>query len=224
MHRRGVMMAAATASAPPAFSYDDIPSQLLRINSLEGSLTGSGGVLTGVTDVSGAGETVTVTGSPVYTAADAGLNGAPSFTPGVGATVIATGINRASVAFVACVVYRASTVGSLYAWDGDDAAGRHYLYLSNILSTHRGTFAAPLAQPVGRKRLIVPFDGSTPTTLNGTSIGTMSVNNATGSGLIIGERYTDADGMSPAFYMACSSVPSAPLLTSLEAKLLEDFG
>ena len=41
-------------------------SQLLRINSLEGSLGFSGSVLTSVTDVSTVGGTVNVTGSPVY--------------------------------------------------------------------------------------------------------------------------------------------------------------
>lgn len=33
-----------------------------------------------------------------------------------------------------------------------------------------------------------------------------------------------ADELTHAFYMACSAVPSAPLLAALKAKLIEDFG
>ena len=215
------IIASAGASAPPAFSYDDIPDQLLRINSLEGSLAFSGAVLTGVTDVSGAGETVTVTGSPVYTASDAGLNGAPSFTAVATTSSIIANVNRANVAFVALVMYAG---GSLYGWDGTSSVGRHYAAFSppNLI-THRGTLAASTATE--QKRLIVPFDGSTGTTMNGTSLGTQLANNATGIGMTLGARYTLGNtGSRIAFFMACSSVPSTEQLAALEAKLIEDFG
>ena len=223
---RRAMMAAATASGPPAFSYDDIPSQLLRINSLEGSLTGSGGVLTGVTDVSGAGETVTVTGSPVYTAADANLNGAPSFRPASGALVTTPNIVRSSVKFLAVAAY--SDVTSLfYFWDQSDTAhGMRVYRLNGTIAGAFGSLAAAGEPVAGRKRLIANFD----TTgrylyLNGTNLGTPGALAPTGTnGIVWGSANDGTLAMTTAFVMACSAPPSAPLLASLEAKLLADFG
>ena len=222
MHRRGVMRLAAGASAPPAFSYGDIPDQLLRINSLEGSLAFSGAVLTGVTDVSGAGETVTVTGSPVYTAASANLNGAPSFTA---PRILAPNINRASVRFVAHVVY--VNTASSYLFDSPAGGVRLYALrtAAGFLQSSTGTFSISGGGSSGRKRVLAAMDGVTPSTWNGVSYGTHTLNGTSGTGMTISARLNDVEACAEtAFWLACSSVPSAPLLAALEAKLLADFG
>jgi hypothetical protein len=215
------------AAAPAAFTYDDIPDQLLRINSLEGSLAFSGAVLTGVTDVSGAGETVTVTGSPVYTASDAGLNGAPSFTIAASSSVIAPNVNRASIRFWATVFYRPATT-AYYAIDADEASTRYYVFLgaSANVATSSKTFTGVGSEPVaGRKRLLFPNDNATNCTWNGTSLGTQPVGSASGNGITFGAENTGGSrGLRTAFSMLCSSVPSAPLLAAIEAKLITDFG
>lgn len=208
------------------FAYSDIPNQLLRINSLEGSLAFSGAVLTGVTDVSPVAGTVNVTGSPVYTATDSGLNNAPSFTPVIAtANIVTPNVDRSQVRFIACVVYRPSG-GVHYFFDGDDASGRIYAITSGAnLVTNTKTFAIPEGSSVGRKRLLFPVDGVTACLWNGSSLGTWPVGSPTGSGLSIGTN--NVNNQQPtrvAFFMLCSSVPSAPLLAALEAKLLTDFG
>lgn len=216
-----------SAGGAPAFSYDDIPSQLLRINSLEGSLAFSGSVLTGVTDVSPVAGTVTVTGSPVYTAVDAGLNGAPSFTIAASSSVVAPNINRASIRFWATVFYRPAT-SAYYVIDADEASGRYYTFLgaSATVVTSSTVFGGVGSEPVaGRKRLIWPNDGSTACTWNSASLGSQPVGSASGSGITFGaENNGGGRGLRTAFSMLCSAVPSAPLLASLEAKLLADFG
>ena len=225
--RRGVVRFIPEASEAGAsgFAYSDIPNQLLRFNSLEGSLAFSGAVLTGVTDVSPAGETVTVTGSPVYTASDAGLNGAPSFTA---PRVEAPNITRASIKFVAAVV-RMST-GQEYIMDGLTSSDRLWMIRTtggDLQVAPSGSFALGGGEPTtGRKRVLAAMDGSGGTTWNGgASIGTFPNNVVASTGIVVGAR---SNGATPAaacsFYMACSSVPSAPLLAALEAKLLTDFG
>lgn len=227
------LIAQAGASAP--FSYADIPNQLLRINSLEGSLAFSGAVLTGVTDVSGAGQTVTVTGSPVYTAADAGLNGAPSFTIVSASSVIAPNINRANIRFIAAVVYRASAAVAQYICDGDDAAGRFFVIMqpSGVIQVSTlATLTIPTGEAsVGRKLWISPNNAATQVRWNpgagspSQNIGTQPVGTATGNGLALASSYTVTGiGARMPFFMPCSAVPSAPLLAALEAKLITDFG
>jgi len=217
------------------FAYSDIPNQLLRINSLEGSLAHSGAVLTGVTDVSAVGGTVTVTGSPTYTATDAGLNNAPSFTIVAASSVIAPNVNRASIRFVAAVVYRSSAAVAQFLFDGDDASNRFFaiMHPNGVIQV---STAATLTKPtgeasVGRKIYVAPNDNATQVRWNPSaggawqSIGTQPVGSASGLGLSLAASYIGASlGARPAFFMACSSVPSAPLLASLEAKLITDFG
>ena len=218
----------APTSGPPAFSYADIPNQLLRINSLEGSLAFSGGTLTGVTDVSGAGQTVTVTGSPVYTAADAGLNGAPSFSWAAASSVIAPNVNRASIRFLVTVFYRVTT-GSTAVCDGTSASGRYFTFFNpdgNIQCSYGSYLAAATGEPtVGRKRCLFPNDGVTVGKLNTTTLSALPVGSASGTGLTIGSNYVaSVGGARLAFFMPLSAVPSAPLLAALEAKLITDFG
>lgn len=218
---------ARAGGGPPPFSYDDIPNQLLRINSLEGSLAFSGAVLTGVTDVSPVGGTVNVTGSPTYTATDSGLNGAPSFTIVAASSVIAPNINRASIRFLACVMYRPGT-GAYFAVDGDELAGRFFVALfpaSSTVQTSASAFAVGGEPSAGRKRMLFPNDNATACLWNGVSLGTQPVGSASGNGLTFGASYLAASlGARVAFFMACSSVPSAPQITALEAKLITDFG
>lgn len=219
------IMACAQASGPPPFSYDDIPNQLLRINSLEGSLAFSGAVLTGVTDVSPAGETVTVTGSPTYTAANANLNNAPSFTSTLSSSIKALNVNRASIRFCATVIHRPSA-GNQLVIDGTSASNRYFINLaaSNALEHSSGTIAG-LAPGSGRYRLLVPNDNATAVKVNGSNSSNLPVGSSSGSGVTLGARYDGTiTGAQIAFQMLCSAVPSAPLLTSLEAKLLADFG
>jgi len=217
------------------FAYSDIPNQLLRINSLEGSLAFSGAVLTGVTDVSPVGGTVTVTGSPVYTAVDAGLNNAPSFTIVAASSVIAPNVNRASIRYIAAVFYRPSVGTFHYIADGDDASGRILQIMhtgGNIQVWTGATLTVPTGEPTaGRKIWLAPNDNSTQVRWSPAAgsamqgIGTQPVGAATGSGVTIGQAYSAAGyGARFAFFMACSAVPSAPLLASLEAKLITDFG
>lgn len=222
----------AAAGGAPAFSYDDIPSQLLRINSLEGSLAFSGSVLTGVTDVSTVGGTVNVTGSPVYTAVDSGLNGAPSFTaPGV----VAPNVDRAAIRFTVAVCYRTVIASAQYIMDGTSDTGRFFCILHAHGGLQLSTGAAlsiPTGEPVvGRKIFIAPNDGAAQTRWSRSagssyeSLGPQHIGAASGSGLLIGTTYAGGYGsMRFAFFMACSAAPSAPLLTALEAKLLTDFG
>ncbi len=218
------------------FSYDDIPNQLLRINSLEGSLAHSGAVLTGVTDVSPVGGTVTVTGSPTYTATDAGLNNAPSFTIVAASSVIAPNVNRASIRFVAAVVYRSSAAVAQYLFDGDDATNRFFaiMHANGVIQVSTlATLTIPTGEAsVGRKLWISPNDAATQVRWNpgagspSQNIGTQPVGTATGNGLALASSYLVSNGIGArmSFFMACSAVPSAPLLAALEAKLITDFG
>ncbi len=226
---------ARAGGGPPPFSYDDIPNQLLRINSLEGSLAFSGAVLTGVTDVSPVGGTVNVTGSPTYTATDSGLNNAPSFTIVASSSVIAPNVNRASIRYIAAVFYRPSVGTFHYIADGDDASGRILQIMhtgGNLQVWTLGTLSTPTGEPTaGRKIWLAPNDNATQVRWSPAAgsavqnIGTQPVGSATGSGVTIGQSQSGTGyGARFAFFMACSAVPSAPLLASLEAKLITDFG
>ena len=188
------------AAAPAAFTYDDIPDQLLRINSLEGSLAFSGSTLTGVTDVSPVGGTVTVTGSPVYTAANANLNGAASFT---GPSVTAPNVDIASIRFVASVLYMPDA-GTRYIMDGDDVAARLYVNRNAIgsIQTALGTISVAGEASAGRKRHLLALDGTTPSTLNGTNYGTHGLSSLTGLGIAIGQQHAGSNPSSVAFFMA----------------------
>ena len=226
---------ARAGGGPPPFSYADIPNQLLRINSLEGSLAFSGAVLTGVTDVSPVGGTVNVTGSPTYTATDSGLNNAPSFTIVASSSVIAPNVNRASIRYIAAVFYRPSVGTFHYIADGDDASGRILQIMhtgGNLQVWTLGTLSTPTGEPTaGRKIWLAPNDNATQVRWSPAAgsamqdIGTQPVGSASGNGvkLVQGQSGTGF-GARLAFFMACSAVPSAPLLASLEAKLITDFG
>lgn len=222
------------AGATP-FSYDDIPNQLLRINSLEGSLAFSGAVLTGVTDVSPVGGTVTVTGSPTYTAVDAGLNGAPSFTIASASSVIAPNINRASIRFIAAVVYRTSTAAAQYIVDGDEASNRFFVIMQpsgGIQVSTLATLTVPTGEPsLGRKLWISPNDNATQVRWNpgvglpSQNIGTQPVGSASGNGISLAASYLITGfGARMPFFMACSSVPDVAARAALETKLITDFG
>lgn len=211
------------------FSYDDIPNQLLRINSLEGSLAFSGAVLTGVTDVSAVGGTVTVTGSPVYTATDAGLNGAPSFTNITASSVVAPNVNRASIRFLAAVFFRTSTAASAALCDGTVISNRYYTFFNadgNVQNSYGSYLAAATLEPtIGRKRCLFPNNASTVGKLNAITLSALPVGSASGNGLTLGSSFLGGAGNSRlAFFMPLSAAPSAPLLASLEAKLITDFG
>jgi len=206
------------------FAYSDIPNQLLRINSLEGSLAFSGAVLTGVTDVSPVAGTVNVTGSPVYTASNAQLNGAPSVHVNPGSSVIAPNVNRADAVFFAVVVGWAGGT-TMTMFDGQSvAAGRVTASLrTDGIFTHRGLLST--VPPTGRNRMLMSADGSTATLLNGSVVGTLTAGVGSGLGLRLLSNYSGgATGIKLTFFMACSAVPSAPLLAALEAKLITDFG
>jgi len=216
------IMRSAGGAAP--FAYSDIPNQLLRINSLEGSLVFSGAVLTGVTDVSPVAGTVNVTGSPVYTASDAGLNGVPSFTASSGNYVTSPNLVRNDVVFVAMVAYRIDT-GVSYLWRQSDGGSPHRGFFSNSNTMAAGvnTTLVVAGEPLaGRKRVLAGMPGSV--MVNGVTIGAAVSITAPGNGIVWGSNSIGLVPMRPAFVMACSSVPSAPLLAALEAKLITDFG
>jgi hypothetical protein len=219
------------ALTPPAprLDYDDVGAQLIRINSLEGSLAFSGGTLTGVTDMSPAGETITVEGAPDYTAVDVGLNGAPSFSWAAASSVVAPNVDRASIRFVATVFYRVTT-GSTAVCDGTVAGGRYFTFFNpdgNIQSSYGSYLAAATLEPtVGRKRCLFPNDNATVGKLNDITLSALPVGSASGNGLTLASNYiASAGGARMAFYMACSAVPSAPILRcAFEIQLIADFG
>lgn len=213
--------------AGSGFTYASVPSQLLRINSLEGSLGFSGSVLTSVTDVSAVGGTVNVTGSPVYTASDAGLNGAPSFTPvAFTSSIIAPNVNRALVKYVAAVIYR-STTGSHYFCDGTTASGRWIgALVAGDAYTSGLTPTAVAGEPTtGRKRILIAADGgAVKSRVNAVEIGPVMASAATGNGLSLAQNYIGGSPSTMAFFMACSAVPDSTTRAALEAKLITDFG
>lgn len=217
----GVNMA---AGAGGAFGFDDIPSQILRVDHT--SFAGAGGILTGLTDASGAGETVAISGSPTYTAADANVNGQPSFIDAGGSSVIAPNVNRASIAFVAAVVHMAST-GSHYVFDADESSGRTYLYRSGggfALTNMGNRWMSPEEPVVGRKRVLLPFDGATDLRWNGVNYGTIPANTGSGTGVRLGAIYSGSYQSTLSFLMLCSAVPSSDLRAALDAALLARFG
>lgn len=222
-----VSRAIVMASGPAPFAYSDVPGQLLRLNSREGSLGFSGSVLTSVTDVSGAGAAFSLTGSPVYNPAHSGLNGAPSFAVGATSRVKCTSINRANIRFVAAVLYKPTTWHH-YLWDGSLAGpSAHHMYLlsSNVVGSHTASGALAGSAAVGRKRILAAFDGATPTTLNGATSITSGIGLASGNGLLFGQAVDDTfHGVEIAFWMGCGAVPSAPIRAALETKLITDFG
>lgn len=226
MHSGILGAAGAGAAPPPAFAYGDIPGQLCRINSLEGSLVSSGSTLTGVTDVSGAGATINVSGSPTYTASDAALGGAPSFTPSPGALITAPGVDVDDIAFLAAVVYMAaSTCYLLSSTDGVRASWRQQN--NGRLNGPSGFAVVDGGSGVaGRKRALLPYDGSADLMWNGAPFTFSAPGSWSGTpvGTVIGSTTAGAFAPRVAFWMPCSAVPSAPLLAALEAELLEDFG
>ena len=226
INRRRVIMAAASGGGA-AFAYDDIPDQLFRISSSEGSLVNSGAVLTEVVDASAAGEAISVSGTPVYTASDSNLNGQPSFAP---PGVSVPGINGGNIAFVALVVYLDST-GNRWLFDGDSSGNQCYVLrqaTTGDLTSNFGATAASAESPatVGRKRGLLPLDGSTSLLWNAGTGGVIDENTLSiTDGFKVGCRYNDGNSCANvAFFMACSSVPSAPLIAALEAKLAVDYG
>lgn len=216
---RGIhgMIAAAGASS---FSYTDIPDQLIRINSLEGSLSFSGGVLTGVTDVSGQGETVTVASSPAYTAANAALNNAPSWTGGL---VVAPNVVIPNIAFLACVVHMFTGTTQLIL-DGDDATDRLTIFRSatGVLSSTGSAGIATGDTTYAGKYALLPYDGATLVNWNGAVGGTLT-NAVGGTGLTFASNYLGSGDTGAAFYLLSSSVPSAGLRAALTAQLIADF-
>lgn len=220
MHEHGIMMA---SQSQPRFSWDDVPDQLVRINSLEGSLVGSGGVLTGALDMSGAGQTVTITGSPVYTASDSALNGAPSFSAITAGGVDVLGLVNSQIKFLVWVVYR---TGDQWVCDSVSGAGtRPYAVLGGTQLQVPGGDISGIGTGNARFRCLMPYDGTTATLLNGAAAGTRSAQTFSGTGLRLGRYYGGSGpGARTAFFMACSSVPGALVRTELETLLAAGFG
>lgn len=206
----------------PRFSWDDVPNQLLRINSREGSLVGSGGVLTSALDVSAAAQPITITGSPGYTASDSALGGAPSFNAITGGGVDVLGINRSLIKFLVWVVYR---IGDCWVCDGTTGSGRPYAVLGGATLQIPGGDISGIGTGNARFRCLMPFDGTTPTLLNGASSGTRSSQTFSGTGLRLGRHNGGGGpGARTSFFMACSSPPDAQTRTEIETKLVEEFG
>lgn len=220
------IIASAGASAPAPFAYDDVAAQLVRINSLEGSLGFSGGTLTSVTDASAAAATLTVSGSPTYTATDSALNNAPSFTPVASGIITATGVNLADVAFIAAVVYMPAASAFLLSGTG----GTRTLFRNGSNGRWQGggvTFVVVEGASIaGRKRTLTATDGTNPVVWNGADVGPFgaAVSWSGTAGTIIGSSNTGSSPSRVAFFMACSAVPDSTTRASLEAKLLADFG
>ena len=219
MLERGIMMA---SQGSPRFSWDDVPDQLVRINSREGSLVGSGGVLTSAFDVSAAAQPITITGSPGYTASDSALNGAPSFNAITGGGVDVLGIDRSLIKFLVWVVYR---TGDRWVCDGTTGSGRPYAYLGGTQLQVPGGDISGIGTGNTRFRCLMPFDGTTATLLNGSAAGTRSSQTFSGTGLRLGRHNGGSGpGARTSFFMACSTVPPALMRTDMETKLVEEFG
>jgi len=219
---RAIMMAAASGAAP--WTPASIPSQLLRIDAAAG-FTLSGTNITAIADQSAAAQTITITGTPQYTASDANLNSQPSFAPSGSSKIVAPNVNRANIAFAAYVTYISALS---YVFDGDEFTGRQYNYISTggggTLVTRDGSILISGVGATGKKRLLVPMDGSTATKYNGTDYGTLPANTGSGTGVTVGTSHIPANPCTLAFFMLCSAVPSSGDRASLEAYLLARFG
>ena len=229
---RGLLGASGGGGGP--FAWSSIPNQVIRINSTEGSLAFSGGTLTGVTDVSAAAETVTVGGTPTYTAANASLNGQPSFkitSFSSSHKVEAPNIVRADIKFVAAV-FQPWSATNRTIFDANAAdADRHYLAYSStdaITGTHMTNTVAGIAG-FSRVRMLAPFT-ALPRALkvNGVDYtgGTGSdPSGSAGTGIVIGDNYSHGGYHSDiAFFMALSAQPSGADLAAIEAQLIVEFG
>lgn len=219
------MVGAASGGAPAPFSYDDIPSQLLRIDAAQGFIL-SGTDVVAIADQSSAAETITITGTPQYTASNANLNGEPSFSLGSGSIVTTPGIVRADIKFFAMVSYSGVT-SLVYFWDQSDTAhGMRVYRLSGNIGGAFGSFAAAGEPVVGRKRVVANFD----TTgryfyYNGTNLGTPGALAPTGTnGVTWGSANDGTSFVELAFIMACSAPPSSGDRASLEDYLTTRFG
>ena len=205
MHRRGVMRLAAGASAPPApWTPYDLPNRTLHLDASAG-VAESGGVLTAWADQSPAAQTITITGSPTYTASDVGLNGEPSITLVSGARIQALALNRASALYFASVVYYGGGTQTIY--DGTvSGTGRVTASIRvDGVFTHGGLLS--YATSAGRSRLITATDGSMATTLNGVTLGTLAAGAGSGSGMSIGTNYLGgAFGARLGFLLVCSAL------------------
>lgn len=218
MAHAGVIAAAAAADF-----WASIPGQLLRVNSLEGSLVNSGAVLTNVLDRGPSARTATIGGSPVYTASDAQLGGAPSFTAVNGSVSVRfASINRAQINFVAAVGYWPG--GTTFFWD-TEASGRSYgLQLSDgRIQCNLNDLAATAG---GKRRVLIAMDGTTSSLVTGSTRGPLPANPALGTGNFNLAQLYDGTfaGMRLAFLMACSAVPNSTVRAAIETKLITDFG
>jgi hypothetical protein len=221
LRRKRVRMSADGPPGAEAFTYADVPDQLIRINSLEGSLGFSGATLTSVTDKSAAAQTVNVTSSPTYNATTANLNNAPSWTNGL---VVAPNIARTSVRFAA-LVFEIVSGTTLVMLDGTSASNRLTVSRTTLgdVSVSTGTTLTIGDLTTGRKILILALDGATQSRWNGSDVG-ITNHSVVGTGMAFASNYVAGGDVTMAFAMLCSSVPSAEVRSSLESLLQLEFG
>lgn len=209
---------------PSADFWPSIPNQLLRVNSREGSLVGSGSVLTSVLDRGPSVRTMTIGGSPVYTASDSQLGGAASFTAVNGSvSVLTASVNRAQINFVAAVGYWPWPSGNLFFWD-TAASGRSYglQLVDGRIQCNLNDLAATTGS---KRRVLIAMDGTTTSLVNGSTRGPLPANAASGTGNFNLAQLYDGTfaGMRLAFLMVCSAVPNSTIRAAIEAKLIADF-
>lgn len=221
------------ASAGGGGAYGAIANQLVRINGVEGSFSGTDPTpLTSVTDVSGVGATFALNGSPGYNSADPNYNNQPSCQPlSVSNYIRCDTVNMGDIAYIAIVAQRlqnqqilieqpSGAVKNISYW-----GGFNLLRIEGVGSQIDTTIGGTALN--GVFRLQVPLDGVGNVYLNGVSQGPVSADarahwDGIGAGFYL--MTASAGGASAVpFFMASSSIPSDAEMMALDAQLVTDY-
>ena len=221
LHGRAIMSVAGGASG---FSWSSVPDQLLRLDPSDPSTTESGGLLTGLSDLSGNALVITISGSPTYTAIDAQFNGQASWS---GGHVRALAHPGNVLRYAVHVGYRVDSASHYAWWQGSGAEPTRYFgYTAGNVLLGPGGNAYPhgLGTAAGVYICEGGYDGATPITLYGGSVAHTPSNalyNLTG--MNVGSSYIPSFPMKTGFFMSCSSVPDAGTRTAIIDELVARF-
>ena len=216
--RRRAMLRAVASGGAPAWTSTDLPNRLGHLIAGTG-MTLAGSIVTGWADQSPSPKAVTFTASPLYDAADVDLNGRPSVQVS-GRIEIA--VDRADIALMAAVLYVPSTTAA-YGWDGAvSGASRVYCYcttsvIANAFPSGTTTLATGIYSGGGRRRLIVPYDGTTASRIDGVSRGTMTANVSSGTGMAVGSSFVPGSASTVSEWIALGPGYTAGDLDNLQA-------
>ena len=216
------------AAGGGGFDWNSIPNQLIRVDPADPSTTHAAGVLTGLSDISGQGRTVTVASSPAYTAANALMNGQPTWRGGL---VTSPAFAVSQMQYVVSVSYREATSGYPWATGSTGSSDRYLLIFLATEQTNIGGNVSPfvLANTTGLvvpglRIATVPLDGVLAAEIVGsTPLGVPQLNAKPDSTLSIGTSTSGTFPTPMGFFMALSAVPDAPTRASIIAELVARF-